>query len=123
MTSRRILPRFAWIVLAFNVAVIAWGAFVRATGSGAGCGRHWPLCNGEVVLRDPSVATIIEASHRVSAGIAVLLVVSLLVACVAILPKGHRARRSAALATVFVFGEAFIGAGLVLFELVAHDAS
>lgn len=117
------LSRFAWTVLAYNVAVIAWGAFVRASGSGAGCGRHWPLCNGEVVPRAPSVATMIEASHRVTSGIALLLVVALLVACVAILPRGHRARKSAAFATAFVFGEALIGAGLVLFELVAHDAS
>jgi heme A synthase len=117
------LSRFAWTVLAYNVAVIAWGAFVRATGSGAGCGRHWPLCNGEVVPRAPSAATMIEASHRVTSGIALLLVVALLVACVAILPRGHRARKSAAFATAFVFGEAIIGAGLVLFELVAHDAS
>jgi heme a synthase len=34
------LARFAWSVLAWNVAVIAWGAYVRATGSGAGCGDH-----------------------------------------------------------------------------------
>jgi heme A synthase len=121
--SRRSLARLAWSVLLYNVAVIAWGAFVRATGSGAGCGRHWPLCNGEVVPRAASTATIIEASHRVSSGIALIAVVALLVACVAALPRGHRARRSAAFATVFVFGEALIGAGLVLFELVAHDAS
>jgi heme A synthase len=40
------LARFAWAVLVYNVAVILWGAYVRATGSGAGCGAHWPLCNG-----------------------------------------------------------------------------
>lgn len=121
--SRSTLSRFAWLVLAYNVAVIAWGAFVRATGSGAGCGRHWPLCNGEVVPRAPSVATIIEASHRVTSGLALVAVVALLVCCIRVLPKGHRARKSAGFATAFVFGEALIGAGLVLFELVAHDAS
>jgi heme A synthase len=66
---------------------------------------------------------MIEASHRVTSGIALLLVVALLVACLRILPRGHRARKSAAFATAFVFGEAIIGAGLVLFELVARDAS
>ena len=41
----------AWGVLLYNILVILWGAVVRATGSGAGCGSHWPLCNGEVLPR------------------------------------------------------------------------
>lgn len=117
------LSRFAWGVLVYNLAVVLWGAFVRASGSGAGCGKHWPLCNGEVVPRPQSVATIIEATHRATSGMALVLVVVLLVACIKSLPKGHRARRGAAWSTAFIFGEALIGAGLVLFELVAHDAS
>jgi heme A synthase len=117
------LPVFAWGVLAYNLAVIAWGAFVRASGSGAGCGRHWPLCNGEVVPRPTTISTVIEATHRLTSGIAVVLVIALLVATRRALPSGHRARRTAGWATVSIFGEALIGAGLVLFELVAHDAS
>src|SRR5215467_12703113 len=77
---------FAWGVLAYNVAVIAWGAFVRASGSGAGCGRHWPLCNGEVVPRPTSVATVIEATHRATSGLALVGVVGLLVATIVVLP-------------------------------------
>jgi heme A synthase len=117
------IVRLAWSVLGYNVAVVLWGAFVRATGSGAGCGRHWPLCNGEVIPRPQSLATIIEAAHRVTSGLAVVAVLVLLVASLVGLPRGHRARRGAAWATVFIFGEAIVGAGLVLFELVAHDAS
>ena len=56
------------------LAIIAWGTFVRATGSGAGCGNHWPLCNGEVLPRAPSVATLIEYSHRLTSGVALILV-------------------------------------------------
>jgi heme A synthase len=122
-TAQKKLARLAWAVLAYNVAVVLWGAFVRASGSGAGCGRHWPLCNGEVVPRPQSVATVIEATHRATSGIALIAVVVLLVRSLVVLPKGHRARRGAILSTVFIFGEALIGAGLVLFELVAHDAS
>ena len=43
--------RYAWAVLAYNVLVVLWGAYVRASGSGAGCGSHWPLCNGELLSR------------------------------------------------------------------------
>jgi heme A synthase len=120
--SRKI-AKFAWGVLAWNVAVVLWGAFVRASGSGAGCGRHWPLCNGEVVPSSPGVKTMVEAFHRATSGLALVAVVALLVMTMRGLPKGHRARKSAGWATFFVFGEAIIGAGLVLFELVAHDAS
>ncbi|MDF2694093.1 MAG: Heme synthase, cytochrome oxidase biosis protein Cox15-CtaA [Labilithrix sp.] len=119
----RNVARLAWSVLAYNVAVVLWGAFVRASGSGAGCGRHWPLCNGEVVPRPQSVATLIEATHRATSGIALIAVIVLLVATLRVLPRGHRARRGAVFSTVFIFGEALVGAGLVLFELVAHDAS
>lgn len=122
-TTRSKLVPLAWSVLAYNVAVVLWGAFVRASGSGAGCGRHWPTCNGEVIPRPKSLATVIEATHRATSGLAVIAVVVLLVACLVALPRGHRARRGAALSTAFIFGEAIIGAALVLFELVAHDAS
>ena len=59
-----LLPRFAWGLLAYNVAVILWGAVVRATSSGAGCGDHWPLCNGVVLQSNPRLATLIELAHR-----------------------------------------------------------
>ncbi|MCS6831187.1 MAG: COX15/CtaA family protein, partial [bacterium] len=66
------LARFCWGVLAYNVLVILWGAFVRATGSGAGCGSHWPTCNGEVIPRPQSVETLIEFTHRATSGLALL---------------------------------------------------
>ena len=49
MRLNRRYALFAWGVLGYSILVILWGAFVRATGSGAGCGSHWPLCNGVVV--------------------------------------------------------------------------
>ena len=61
---------YAAIVLGWNVLVVLWGAYVRASGSGAGCGAHWPLCNGEVLPRAPEVATLIELTHRVTSGVA-----------------------------------------------------
>ncbi len=121
--ASRGLVRFGWGVLAYNLLVIAWGALVRASGSGAGCGAHWPLCNGAGLPELKSRATIIEMTHRVTSGLALVLVVALLVWTLRTMPRGHRARRAAIASTVFVMGEALIGAALVLFELVAHDAS
>jgi heme A synthase len=117
------LAAFAWAVVAFNLAVILWGAYVRATGSGAGCGSHWPLCNGEVVPVARGGKTLIEFAHRTTSGVAFLLVVGLAAWVFHAFPKGHAARRGAVLSLVFMVLEALIGAGLVLFRLVADDAS
>ena len=71
--------RFAWGVLVYILLVVLWGAYVRATGSGAGCGGHWPMCNGEIVPQSPAAATIIEYSHRVWSGLALVAVTLLCV--------------------------------------------
>jgi heme A synthase len=117
------LSRYAWFVLAWNVVVILWGAYVRATGSGAGCGAHWPLCNGEVVPRAPDTAMLIEFSHRLSSGLALVAVVVLAVWIWRTVAPGHPARKAAAASVVFIVVEALLGAGLVLFRLVAQDES
>lgn len=115
--------RYAWAVLAFNLLVILWGAFVRATGSGAGCGRHWPLCNGEILPRTPATNTLIEFAHRTSSGLALVLVAGLFWASRGSFPRGHLARRAALASLVLVVVEALVGAGLVLFELVGENDS
>ena len=117
------LSRFAWSVLAWNVLVILWGAYVRATGSGAGCGAHWPLCNGEVVPRAPDAEMLIEFSHRLTSGLALVLVFVLAVWAWRTLATGHPARKAGVASAVFILVEALLGAGLVLFRLVAQDES
>ena len=117
------LKRFAWGVLAYNLAVILWGAYVRATGSGAGCGSHWPLCNGTIVQPSPTTATIIEYSHRLTSGLALVLVAALAGWTFRATAKGHPARLGAAAAVFFMLTEAALGAGLVLFRLVADNAT
>jgi cytochrome c oxidase assembly protein subunit 15 len=117
------LRRFAWAVLGWNLAVILWGAYVRASGSGAGCGSHWPLCNGTIVQPSASAATLIEYSHRITSGLALIAVVGLAIWIFAATPKTHPARLGAAAAVFFMLTEAALGAGLVLFRLVAENAS
>jgi len=117
------IARTAWLVLVYNLGVIAWGAYVRATGSGAGCGAHWPLCDGRIVPRSLGVATLIEYSHRITSGLALLSVLALLWWVRKATPPGHPARLGALMSVVFMLTEAAVGAGLVLFELVADNAS
>jgi cytochrome c oxidase assembly protein subunit 15 len=122
-TSVRAFVRFAWITLAVTVGVIIWGAVVRATGSGAGCGSHWPDCNGAIVPLAPTTATIIEFTHRLTSGLALILTVVLFLWSRRVFPAGHRARHWAVASLVFMLGEAAIGAGIVLLELVGDNAS
>src|SRR3954470_7965313 len=90
----------AFAALAATLAVIVWGAYVRASGSGAGCGSHWPTCNGQVIPRAPSIKTIIELTHRVTSGLALVLVLAQTIAAFFAFGRGHRVRR-AAMASMF----------------------
>jgi heme a synthase len=124
-TGRALLlfRRFAWGVLGYTLLVVLWGAYVRATGSGAGCGSHWPLCNGEVIPRAQQVETIIEFTHRLTSGLSLLAVAALCVLAFRLFPRGSRVRRFAVLSMLFLLLEAALGAGLVLLRYVAQDAS
>lgn len=119
----RALSRYAWTVLAYNIAVIVWGAAVRATGSGAGCGDRWPLCNGTIVQHYPTAATLIEFAHRASSGVALLAVIVLLVWTFRATPRRHLARSASVAALVLTLNEALLGALLVLLGKVAQDQS
>lgn len=117
------IVRAAWAVLALNVVTIIGGAVVRATGSGAGCGRNWPSCQGELVPGFDESATVIEFSHRALSGLALLAVFTLAIVVRRRFPKGSRERRYALWSVIAILGEAAIGAWLVLAELVADDDS
>ncbi len=122
-TASPALRRFAWFVLGYNVAVIVWGAAVRATGSGGGCGEHWPLCDGTLVVHHPAVATMIELSHRVTSGIDTLCVLGLFFWIFAAVPKRHLARACVIAVLILTFNEALLGALLVEMGLVANNQS
>jgi cytochrome c oxidase assembly protein subunit 15 len=119
----RALVGFAWLTLAFMVLVVLWGAVVRATSSGAGCGANWPLCNGDFFPHHPRLATVIEFTHRSMSGVCTFLVVALLVWTFRGTDKGHRARKAAVWSAGLLISEAFFGALLVLLHYVEHNVS
>jgi cytochrome c oxidase assembly protein subunit 15 len=96
---------------------------VRATRSGAGCGGHWPLCNGEVLPPAPASTTVIELTHRGMSGVALIAVVALFAWAYAAYPRRHPARRWAAWSLVFILTEVLLGAALVLLGHVAANES
>lgn len=114
---------YTWGVLGWNLIVILWGAYVRATGSGAGCGQHWPLCDGQVIPQAPDVKMTIEFTHRLLSGGALLLIAIMIIWGFRITNKEHPVRKGLVAAGILIVVEALLGAGLVLFELVEENSS
>ena len=116
--------KFAWFMVGYNVLVIIWGAFVRASKSGDGCGSHYPLCDGaNLVPLDPTLATVIEFLHRVTTGLDGVLVLVLCIWAFLAFGKRNPVRRVAVFSLVFILTEGAIGAFLVKFQLVADNIS
>ncbi len=121
--SRVLATRYAWGIVGYNILVILWGALVRATGSGAGCGNHWPLCNGQVVPLAPRVDTVIEFTHRCMTGGAAFAVIGLLLWVFRSTLKGQAARGMAVVSGLLLLNEAFLGALLVKLGYVTGNQS
>lgn len=115
--------QFSWFVLVFNVGIVLWGAYVRATGSGAGCGSHWPLCNGEVIPRARDIQQVIEFTHRLTSGLGAILVLVLFTWARRAFAAGSPVRRMAGYSLLLMATEALLGAGLVLMRLVEKNDS
>ncbi len=121
--SRKWFSRFAWCVLAYNLPVILWGAYVRVSFSGDGCGASWPTCNGQFIPDQMATPMAIEFTHRLSTSLDTFLVLALVGWAFVAFRKRHPVRRYAIYSLVFLLIEALLGAGLVLFRLVAKNES
>lgn len=114
---------FSWSTLIYNILVVIWGAYVRATGSGAGCGSHWPLCNGVILPRAEQVETIIEFFHRATSGFALVMVFVLFLWGRRSFQQKEPVRIGVNLAMIFIISESLVGAALVLFSWVDKNQS
>lgn len=121
-TSRR-FTAYVTGVLCFTLIVILWGAFVRATGAGAGCGSHWPLCNGELVPRAPAIETLIELSHRLSSSLLGFSMIGLVIWAYLGYGRSHLVWKGALWTLFFTVVEGLVGAVQVKLELVADNPS
>jgi cytochrome c oxidase assembly protein subunit 15 len=110
-------------VLVYFIAVILWGTLVRATGSGAGCGNHWPLCNGTVIQHSARTDTLVEFTHRITSGLSFFSVVGLLIWTLRTTARGHLARAAAAASVILTLIEAILGALLVELGYTAQSQS
>ena len=106
--------KFALFAVAYNLIVILWGVFLRASYSGDGCGQHWLTCGGEAIPTAPQLKTLIEFSHRITTAVAGLVVFALVCWAFAHRQKFNYARLFASLSFLFILIEGAIGGGLVL---------
>ena len=123
LKNKTYFSRFAWAYLIYNFYVVLGGAFVRATGSGAGCGAHWPLCKGDVIPNFSFLKTIIEFTQRASSGIVSVGALILCFWAFKCFEKKTFPRTGALFVLFFIFLEAILGAALVLFSLVEKNSS
>jgi heme a synthase len=121
--ARRAFGVFAWAVLAYNIPVILWGAYVRVSFSGDGCGAHWPFCAGQVIPQHMAAPMAIEFTHRLMTSLDSMAVIALCGWAFLSFPRGWAVRLYSVLSLVFLLVEALLGAGLVLLRYVAHDQS
>lgn len=118
----RKLGRVGYALLVYTVLVLLLGALVRVTGSGAGCGQHWPTCQGEILHLPQRLETVLELSHRVTSGL-VLVFGFVFAWLLRALPAGHRSKKALWLGLSFTLLDALIGAVLVLGRLVGENTS
>ena len=115
----------ALFLLGYTFLVVLWGAWVRISRSGDGCGQSWPLCHGQVLPQElgTSPTLSIEFFHRLSSGLYGIFLLVFFIWALRIFPSGHGARKGALLCLIFTVSEALIGAHLVLKGLVVDNAS
>jgi cytochrome c oxidase assembly protein subunit 15 len=118
LRTYRSLFLFSWGIIAYTIAIILWGAWVRLSGSGDGCGDHWPLCNGEVVPSELVKKTWIEYSHRISTAVYGVLILAQVWLTRKNFPRKHPSRFWAVMTLIFTITEALIGRQLVTSGLV-----
>jgi heme a synthase len=116
------LRRLSILSLILGVGQVVFGAIVRISGSGMGCGDHWPKCQGHWFPPLDRTDLIIEVTHRyiaatLSVAILALLAVALLRRAVPGVGGRGGVLRSALLAAALVLAAAIFGAVTVKLEL------
>lgn len=113
--------KLAFGLLFYTLLVILWGAWVRISHSGDGCGDTWPLCHGQLIPEAQRGKTWVEYGHRLMSGIYGFVVIYFWWMARKIYPIGHFVRKAALATLIFMITEALLGAKLVLFKLVTTN--
>ncbi|MGZ3798088.1 MAG: COX15/CtaA family protein [Pseudobdellovibrionaceae bacterium] len=123
MKTKQQFLRLSQFLLFYTLLVILWGAWVRISHSGDGCGASWPLCNGHVIPEAEQTKTWVEFSHRLTSGLFGILVLFIFWQAKKLFNKTDPLRQATLFTLIFMITEALLGAKLVLFRLVGNNDS
>lgn len=115
--------RITQFLLVYTWIVILWGAWVRISHSGDGCGASWPLCHGQFLPDQAPTKTWIELTHRIMSGLYGILIVFYWAYSFFRKDFSKTIKKYINLLLFFTITEALLGAKLVLFGLVGQDDS
>lgn len=116
------LKKITFFLLLYTLIVILWGAWVRISHSGDGCGDSWPLCHGQFIPSAEQKKTWVEFSHRITSGLFGLFIIAIFL----YIRRSNLSALSKKISfwtLIFTITEALLGAKLVLFRLVGSDDS
>ncbi|MFJ5761694.1 heme A synthase [Neobacillus sp. NPDC093182] len=108
-----------WLAVATTIGmilVLLGGALVTKTESGMGCGRSWPLCNGEFVPTDITPELVIELAHRLVSGSVGFLVLALSIWSWKVIGHIRETKFLSFLSFFFLLLQGLIGAAAVIWE-------
>jgi protoheme IX farnesyltransferase len=111
-----LLRRLAWTGAGLVLGLIVLGGVVRITGSGMGCGDHWPRCHGEW-FPPLDLPTMIEIGHRWAAALVSLMVLAVAATAWTRHRQEPALRRPATLALVLLVVQVLLGAVTVKLAL------
>jgi heme a synthase len=113
--------RYTVFFLGYTVGVILWGAWVRVSLSGDGCGEHWPLCQGALIPPDRQTKTYVELAHRLTSALTGIFAIVAVVWSRRLAGPRSLLRRTAVASLVFIVFEGLVGAAQVKLGYVAEN--
>lgn len=119
----RLFSQALGFLVFYSVIVILWGAWVRISHSGDGCGDTWPLCGGKILPEGETAKTWVEYAHRISSGLYGVFVFALFFEGRRLFSKNSTIHQAGLVTLILTVTEAMLGARLVLSQLVGLNDS
>ena len=110
----RSLKWFSVLTTIGMLFILLGGALVTKTDSGMGCGRTWPLCNGQLIPDEITIELVIELAHRIVSGLVGFMVIILSIWSWKSIGHIRETKFLSALAFSFLLLQGLVGAAAVV---------